>query len=100
MARRPWPLLAGIALIGVACLVAYWPALRGAFIWDDQINIDANPLVRADNGLVGIWTAAPGSYDYYPLTWTAWWLQFRAFGRDTLGYHLVNLILHIATCVA
>jgi Flp pilus assembly protein TadD len=97
---RPWALFAGVALLFAAVFITYWPAIHGQFLWDDQINIDRNPLVRSDSGLIGIWTAAPGSYDYYPLTWTAWWLQWRAFARETTGYHVVNLVMHAAACVA
>ncbi len=100
MTSRRWALPAGIALLLLASLLVYWPALHGPFIWDDQINIDRNPLVRSDRGLVGIWTAAAGAYDYYPVTWSAWWLQWRAFGRETTGYHVIQLLLHVATCAA
>ena len=94
MVNRPWTRFAGVALLFAAAFITYWPAIHGSFIWDDGINIDRNPLVRSDRGLIGIWTAAPEAYDFYPLTWTAWWLQWRAFGRETTGYHVVNLILH------
>jgi tetratricopeptide (TPR) repeat protein len=100
MVKRPWALFAGVALLFAAAFITFWPAIHGNFIWDDQINIDRNPLIRSDGGLLGIWTAGPGAYDYYPLTWTAWWLQWRAFGRETTGYHVVNLILHAGVCVA
>src|SRR4029079_13993468 len=89
MVKRPPALFAGVALLFAAVFVTFWPAIHGPFIWDDQINIDRNPLVRSDSGLLGIWTAAPGTYDYYPLTWTAWWLQWRMFARETTGYHVV-----------
>jgi Flp pilus assembly protein TadD len=100
MVTRPWALFAGVSLLALAVLATYWPAVHGDFIWDDFINIDRNPLVRSDAGLLGIWTAAPGAYDFYPLTWTAWWLQWRTFARDTTGYHVVNLVLHLGACVA
>ena len=37
----------------------------------------------------------PGGYlNYWPLTYTAYWLQFHLWGLHQLGFHLVNLALH------
>jgi tetratricopeptide (TPR) repeat protein len=83
----------------VLCLAAfliYWPALNGAFIWDDWQNIVTNPLIRANGGILNFWLGREGVYDYYPLTWTTWWLEWRAWRRETMGYHVLNVLLHAA----
>ena len=82
----------GLALF-VLTLIAYAPALRDGFVFDDGLLITENPMVRADDGLYRFWytTEAP---DYYPLTWSLWWLEWQEFGRDPFGYHLVNVLLH------
>ena len=37
----------------------------------------------------------PGGYlNYWPLTFTAYWLQFQLWGLQPLGFHLVNIALH------
>jgi tetratricopeptide (TPR) repeat protein len=87
----------GVLLIFGASLFVYWPALRGEFIWDDWLNIVRNPLMSSPTGLRDIWLGREGVYDYYPLTWTTWWLEWRTWRRETLGYHVLNLVLHAGT---
>ena len=35
-----------------------------------------------------------GMDQYYPLTLSAFWAQYRLFGQETTGYHMVNMLLH------
>lgn len=44
-----------------------------------------------------IWLSTE-STDYWPLTDTAFWLKWRFWGQNTLGYHLTNLMLHVLVC--
>lgn len=92
-------LLIGAALIAVVTGVAYWPALRGGFIWDDKIYVTDYPLYLAPDGLYRIWFST-GQPEYYPISYTALWLEWRLWGRNPTGYHLVNLALHVAAALA
>jgi hypothetical protein len=87
------------ALLLALSFLAFLPALRAGFLWDDvSIYLLENPLLRAPQGLFRIWfTSQP--IDYYPVTHTLYWLEWRAFGTHPLGYHIVQLGLHAAVAV-
>ncbi|MEN6452293.1 MAG: glycosyltransferase family 39 protein, partial [Thermoguttaceae bacterium] len=96
--RRPiddWPLAAALFL---AVLVAYLPALRGGFIWDDDGHV-TRPELRSWHGLYRIWHEPNASQQYYPVLHTAFWIEHRLWGDNTLYYHLVNVLLHTTAAV-
>jgi hypothetical protein len=90
-------LLVRAALILAAGVAVYVPCLHGAWLWDDPQYVTANPLLN-DPARLGKALFAPGSYmEYYPLQETVIWLQWRLWGADTFGYHLTNLVFHLAS---
>lgn len=84
-------------LIVLITLVAYVPVWHAKFVWDDSLIVK-NRLVKASDGLHRFWctTQAP---DYYPLTWTLWWTEWRLWGESATGYHVLNVLLHAANAV-
>src|SRR2546423_9275422 len=88
--RMRW---AGAAAIYALVLVAYAPAMRGRFIGDDEVHITHQPLIHQPAGVLKFWTTTQTT-NYYPLTFSLWWLQWRLWGANTLGYHLLNVLLH------
>ena len=93
--KRAW--LIG-ALLVAATVIAYLPVWRAGFIWDDDTFLLQNPLIQRPDGLFRLWftTAAP---DYFPMTSTTLWLEWRLWGANPLGYHLVNVLLHALSAV-
>jgi tetratricopeptide (TPR) repeat protein len=85
---------AGMVLLVVLTVMVYIPAMRGGFFWDDRKYITDNQLVKADNGLYRIWFTTAALGDYYPLTSSLWWFQWRWWGVSPMGYHVVNVLLH------
>jgi tetratricopeptide (TPR) repeat protein len=83
------------ALVALA-LIAYGPLWRAGFIWDDDSMLTANPLIRARDGLYQFWFTRNAS-DYWPVTSTTLWFEWRLWGLHPLGYHLTNLALHLGT---
>jgi tetratricopeptide (TPR) repeat protein len=79
--------------IFAAALLVYWPALRGGMIWDDGAYMTRQELVSA-HGLARIWTELGATEQYYPLLHSAFWVEHRLWGDATLGYHLLNVVLH------
>jgi Flp pilus assembly protein TadD len=45
-----------------------------------------------------MWTDVHATQQYYPVLFSAFWFEHRLWGDDTLGYHLVNVLLHAASC--
>lgn len=91
---------AGTAVLLLACFVVFWPAIRGEFLWDDILNIVSNPVIQRDSGLLDIWLCRRDVFDYYPLTWTTWWVEWHTWRRATPGYHVLNILLHAgAACM-
>lgn len=79
-------------------LVAYLPAFGGGWLWDDDILITQNPLVTEASGLWRIWFHNT-SPDYFPVTLTSCWIEYRLWADWAPGYHAVNIAYHAANTV-
>jgi Tfp pilus assembly protein PilF len=91
--RNAGRLALGFAALVLLTFIAYLPVLQGGFIWDDEVYVTQNALVRTWEGLGRIWFQPQASLQYYPLTFTTFWLEYRLFGVQPLGYHVVNVLL-------
>jgi tetratricopeptide (TPR) repeat protein len=91
-------LIAGVSVIVIATCLVYIPAIQSGFIWDDDTFLTNNPLIKADDGLYRFWftTEAP---DYFPLTSSMLWLEWRLWGMNPMGYHVINVLLHAVSAV-
>jgi protein O-mannosyl-transferase len=87
-------LVPGAAVIVLLTFVAYWPVLRGQFIWDDPLLVENNPLVTQTLNLRSVWFQTD-----FPLTVVAFWLQWLLWGKAAAGYHTVNILLHALNSV-
>ncbi|MBE7159220.1 MAG: hypothetical protein INR62_12465, partial [Rhodospirillales bacterium] len=90
-----WPRIVQALLLVLVPCACYWPAMNGEFLWDDEVIISHSAQNGSLHGLWRIWFSTE-SFDYYPLTNTFFWVQWRWWGSQTAGYHLFNLTLHIA----
>lgn len=91
--RVPRLLLAYFGLAALA-LALYSPALSGAFLWDDTDWIRDNPTLRSWHGLWRIWAEPGAVIQYYPLTYTTWWLDHLLWELSPLAMHIENVLLH------
>jgi len=93
-AALPLEAVVGAALIASITLVAYFPSLSGGFILDDNLYLTDNPLIKAADGLYRFWcTSQP--LDYYPVSNSTLWFEWRLWGQSSMGYHITNLTLHV-----
>lgn len=92
-----------LATLGAAALVlgiiaAYGPALYGGFLFDDDSLLINSATVKAADGLYRIWfTTDP--IDYWPITNSSFWIEWRLWGPKPLGYHVTNVMLHACSAL-
>jgi len=99
LAGRAWSSL--LALLVSAIFLVYSPCLRGGFVWDDDawtLNlIERFPTL---SGLGQMWTSpTTQEHQYYPLTATSFWIDYRLWGFRTLPYHVENVLLHLLSAL-
>jgi Tfp pilus assembly protein PilF len=96
LSTNPWARLAiPGALIVLFVFLAYLPALRGGFIWDDDSwTTGIIGLLRDTAGLRSIWFQPSALQQYYPLTGTTFWLDYQLWKFWTPPYHMENVLLH------
>lgn len=97
--KRPrWAAFAlGLVLIA-ATIAAHYPAIRSGFIWDDNLSLYENALVKAPDGLYRFWFTTE-AMDYWPLTSTMFWLEWRIWGNNPAPYYVVNIALHALSAI-
>jgi Flp pilus assembly protein TadD len=93
-----WIASAALVLLTFA---AYSPAVRNGFIWDDDAYVTDNPALRSAAGLDQIWTdpAAVPLPQYYPVTFTTFWVEHHLWGGRPAGYHVDNVLLQAVNAV-
>lgn len=91
--------LAGIVLIATLTPLCYFSALQGDFLWDDDHYVTQNDTLKTPQGLRRIWGDPRATPQYYPLVFTTFWIEYRLWGLNPLGFHLTNVFLHAANAV-
>jgi len=89
-------------LVALFTAGAFLPTLQNGFVdWDDTINFLSNPHYRG-LGLEELRWMFTAFYNghYTPLTWMTLGLDYLLWGMDPAGYHVSNLLFHVATAVA
>jgi protein O-mannosyl-transferase len=86
------------AVIVLAGLCIYSPTYHGDWLWDDDVVLTANPDVLSGtlSGLFKLWVN-PDGIDYFPLSYSLFWLQALVFGPQSIGYHITSILLHISS---
>src|SRR2546430_9563215 len=99
-------------LIVAATVLAYANSLSGAFVFDDTKQIVGNPALRSWSNILRAFTSDVWSFQrgtltkdipppYYRPLFTAYLtLNYKLFGLWEPGWHLMNLLVHVAATVA
>ena len=96
LGSRDW--LLALALV-LATALAYHPVWHAGFIWDDDAYVTHNPLLTAPDGLRRIWFSLDSPSQYFPLTYTTFYLERVFWGLNPAGCHGINLLLHSANAL-
>lgn len=90
-------------LIALAAVAVHWNTLDCGYVnWDDRGYVAGNPLVTGEGGLRAIWFDVfreKPTKQYYPLTWTSFWIEYRLFGDSPRALHGTQIALHALTSV-
>ena len=86
-------------ILVVVTLLTYQPAWNGGFIWDDDEYVVNNELLTAPDGLRRIWFSLDSPSQYFPLVYTSFRIEHALWGLNPVGYHWVNLLLHIVNAL-
>lgn len=84
--------LQAFALVLITNLL-YFRCLAYPFTWDDDTHLTTN-LLTQPGGLWRSWFTSEQP-NYWPVTWTAFWLQLKAWGLQPLPYRVLNVQLHV-----
>jgi Tfp pilus assembly protein PilF len=75
-------------------IIVLFPGLTGDFIWDDYTLLVDNPLIKASDGIFQFFFSSK-AHDYFPLFSASFWIEWRLFGLNPVGYHIITLLFHI-----
>lgn len=98
MFSTPKSIALGIGALVILTCAVYIPALHGGFIFDDEVVISHNPRIKSPDGLKRIWFSTE-EWDYFPISYSSFWLEWRLWGANPTGYHITNLALHVAAAL-
>ena len=93
-----------VVLIAAATLLAYAPAVRDQFVWDDTALILRDPLIRS-------WRLIPEGFNHFlfvdatasdfyrPLQRLVYTAVYCGFAFNPCAYHAVSILCHAATAI-
>jgi protein O-mannosyl-transferase len=94
--RHSWLVPAAAALLVLAGVIAYANSLHGPFVYDDIPAIRRNPSIQSLWPLGPVLVPPAGTtITHRPLLNLSLAVNYAVGGFDVLGYHLVNLSVHL-----
>jgi hypothetical protein len=88
-----------VVFLIIAILISYQRLCHAGFIWDDDKYVTENSTVHSFDGLLHIWFNPGATVQYYPLTFTMFWIEYHLWGLHPFGYHLLNVLLHSVNAI-
>ncbi|MGC3992499.1 MAG: tetratricopeptide repeat protein [Chthoniobacteraceae bacterium] len=90
--------LLALLLFLLAGMLAYFPALSGQFLWDDEFLVGSNPFFKSPIFFFEVFRHrlfldALSGY-YRPVQNWTYMLDYLLWDQNTFGYHLANVFYH------
>src|ERR1700677_281961 len=85
-------------IICALAFLIYGSGIGREFEFDDIFYISQNTMLKQAGAFHLFWFTSEAG-NYYPLFWSLLRIQWLLWGDHTLGYHLLNLVLHSANSV-
>src|SRR6516164_722272 len=99
--QRKWRIFVCVLLI-LGTLVSFSPVLYAGFLnYDDDNYVTGNRHVQAGLSWDGLrWAfTTTALVNWHPLTWLSFQLDRQIYGNNAWGFHLTNLLLHLASAI-
>jgi hypothetical protein len=81
-------------LVVAAALAAFGLTTVGSFDFDDY-SLFNDPSLTSPSGWYEVWQPMQTR----PLTWFTFWMNYQAGGSNPVGFHIVDLLLHVSVAV-
>ncbi|MCD6287554.1 MAG: tetratricopeptide repeat protein, partial [Candidatus Hydrogenedentes bacterium] len=94
-----------LAVLAVLVLATYLNTLRNEFVWDDVSSVQRNPYVQSLAHIPTLFVtdqhiSGRGQGNFYrPLVATSFAVDYAIWGQNPLGYHITNILMHMAVVV-
>jgi len=97
-----------LVLLSCICLIIYAGYLNNAFVFDDKILVENNPLVKSarllpnvfKSGIYDYWAgAAPYDRMYRPLQMLSYYIDYSLWGLSPAGFRFSNILLHLFNAI-
>ncbi|MFA5315847.1 MAG: tetratricopeptide repeat protein [Dehalococcoidales bacterium] len=95
-----------VLLIIAAGFAIYANSIGGKFLWDDELLVSGNPVIREWSGAADIFQGKPTGfqgmvlYMYRPLQFISYMADYSLWGLDARGYHVTGIIIHILVALS
>lgn len=95
------------AALFLLCAAVYGGGIGNGFHWEDEVHVEKNVHIRTlknlpvffKPGYINVYESGLGQR-YRPLRTVTLALDYKLWGLDPRGYHLTNMLLHFAVCLA
>ncbi|MCP4049644.1 MAG: tetratricopeptide repeat protein [bacterium] len=89
-----------ILAICLLVLICYFNIITTPFLWDDEVMIVANPMIKSFKNIIYIFTssafgqkASIGKF-YRPVQIISYIIDYKLWKLNPVGYHLTNILIH------